>query len=687
MYFITTYPGRALDLSEFTPEQLREHKAKVGSGCVSGKSEKYENLHDLAKRASEITISPCILKDNHRKNQNFVQTNLIVLDIDSNFTLTKAQMVLDELGYKYAIYTSFSHQIWGQDKFHVIIPVDRVIVSQAEFKATYEHATYHIFSHINDDKTKAPSNLFFNSNPKTVQIFCKEEGQAYPKQMEMVKAAPTSVAIADTSSNKKPLTRRVKDFLALGAEPGKWHGEFIIAVQALKASGMTEDEVYDRLERITGTLTEEDVYQIKKGFEDKQFKYDVQVVANEAHPLRLKYINDKGKFINIPSQELVMNFMEENHVIIDLKGQCYMEGVDVPMAILVERIRNFSETVLKQQTPRGHIEGPLENIKYESKIKRFLELKKYVEFDPAASFDFEKLCVAISGKIDHVYIAIIKHFFWQVKRKMNKKAVSYHLMPVFMGVSGSGKSQLIKTMLEPIRDIVYFDGDFLKLSDSRYSTTLTDNYVYFMDEMSKAENSDVETIKNKITSDVVQYRILGTNSIENRRNNATFIGNTNRSLPNIIKDETSVRRFFEIETLNKVDWEYVNTTDFLNLWRSIDENQDQPFVLPIWEEIQKLQQNFRYKSPVDFFLIETIPPVTEEITDFRVTLAELYERYRDYRIKNGYNLSINKHYFNSQVKRILQLKPTYFKKDGKTQYGYYLSKSLENYTIEEKEVI
>ena len=69
------------------------------------------------------------------------------------------------------------------------------------------------------------------------------------------------------------------------------------------------------------------------------------------------------------------------------------------------------------------------------------------------------------GGADFV-VAVFNKFVWQVKRKIDGLPVFDHLMPVILGSQGTGKSTLIRQLLEAI-DELWVMSDFKQITDDR----------------------------------------------------------------------------------------------------------------------------------------------------------------------------------------------------------------------------
>ena len=653
MYKITVYKNGALTEPIVDKEKLRLYKAQKGKSCTRGETITLDTFEEVANYASKYPISPSALKDGKRANAAFEETKIMVVDIDDNITLQNALAELDMMEYRFALYTSYSHGVGGQDKFHIILELEDVITNVEDFKATYK-SLESLFGDLNHAQTSAPSNLFFNSNPNSMEVHRNKPNNN--KLVKVVKALKNFTSVSSSPTlDKQGLSKRTLKFLVEGAENGEWHIERNLAAKNLKAAGYSIDEAKEKIKGITGTLDSADIYQIEYAYKSNSFNYNLEVVPADSHKLRLQYTNTKGKFQHIPVKIIVDEFFDDKKVAVDLSGQYFVDGSFLDAGSLTEDIRNFAESKLKQICQPSIIAGVIARKHVDLKQKSFNDLKHYVEFTGKNNL-VDKFVEALTGKIDDIDVKVIKHFLWQIKRKMFRKEVTYHMMPVLVGPTGCGKSVSISKLLDPIEPVVYADGDFKKLVDTREAFNLVENYIYFIDEMSKANYADVETIKNKITSKMIQYRILGTNNKFTGLNNATFIGCSNSNLDEIIKDSTSARRFYQINTKSKIDWDTINSIDFLELWRGIDEGQQSPYIFEDLEEISNRQEHIRHKAPAELFIKETYSlekglKVNEVET--KISRKRLYLNYQAWCIENGYKFVMTKHSFCATLKKLL----------------------------------
>ena len=233
---------------------------------------------------------------------------------------------------------------------------------------------------------------------------------------------------------------------------------------------------------------------------------------------------------------------------------------------------------------------------------------------------------AVTGARSPLDIAVMSHFIWQVKRKLNGMPVIHHMMPVIVGKTGAGKTLAIRKFLAPVYEVCNAPESMRALEDSREMALFTRFYVLEFDEMSKSSQVDVGILKHKLSSDLVSYRILGTHRHVVSPNNATFIGSSNDSIVDLVYDPTSARRFWEIKASDRLDWDATDQIDYLALWQGVDEAAASP-IIPYLDQITQVQSTeLRNKDSVELFLEELCEATDEAGT----TASTVYMRYREF---------------------------------------------------------
>jgi len=214
---------------------------------------------------------------------------------------------------------------------------------------------------------------------------------------------------------------------------------------------------------------------------------------------------------------------------------------------------------------------------------------------------------AVTGDIRPLDLAVIKHFVWQVKRKMSGLPVREHMMPIVFGATGGGKSESIKALIRPLGEVCDTPGSFDILADERQFFRLERNYVMFFDEMGKSTTADVACIKNAITMERASARVLGSNRSNGAPpNNATFIGGSNVPVNELINDPTSARRFWQINAhvQSQADYAVINSIDYAALWQSVSQTDVCPIQVYL-AELRKIQHTeLRAKTIIEEWIAD-----------------------------------------------------------------------------------
>lgn len=270
---------------------------------------------------------------------------------------------------------------------------------------------------------------------------------------------------------------------------------------------------------------------------------------------------------------------------------------------------------------------------------------------PAGS-DWEALATAIvdTHQVSVAYaVAVLKATIWQVKRKLVADPaypVTDHLMVILTGPQRAGKSTMARSFFSPIGDLMYC-GDFAQITD-KSNFEIWRYPVIFCDEMERAERSDIEAVKNAITSQTRTGRTLYSNNTSTRLNDATFFGATNGTLGEKIVDTTGLRRFAPIPVkspptdenkaagLPVVDWSAVDAVDYMRLWQSVDYMAAHPLqsdadALAEWKA---LIEGERAQDSVEAWLRQFEPETGETARSWQG--KDLYPRYKRYCEDNGY---------------------------------------------------
>lgn len=242
--------------------------------------------------------------------------------------------------------------------------------------------------------------------------------------------------------------------------------------------------------------------------------------------------------------------------------------------------------------------------------------------------------------------AVLQSWIWQVKRKMLGLSVTHHIMPVLFGKQGCGKSTFIELFLSPLgkADDAWSIGDFRQLEDERNTETLMTLPVMFLDEMSYASRADMGNIKQLITRKDVDYRPLYGNLRKKAPMMCSFIGASNSALNTMITDSTGLRRFFEIQTIDRMNRDVVNSMDYEMLWRSVNEQAQNP-IMPFLSEREQEQETLRVLSPIEEWIVwlKAGNDTEKVLNTYANPNDEMFDSYKTFEDKhynrNNWNLS------------------------------------------------
>lgn len=209
----------------------------------------------------------------------------------------------------------------------------------------------------------------------------------------------------------------------------------------------------------------------------------------------------------------------------------------------------------------------------------------------------EAACFDVSETRAGFAVDVIRKFMWQVKRKAAGLPITNHLMPVLTGPQGKGKSTFVEQMCGPLADTMKPVG-FEMITDTKI-IDIWSAHILFIDEMANFSRSDVDEVKKAITQPTLTRRPMRSNETVQIKQEATLIGCSNRSLGQLIRDDTGGRRFAELIWRTDPDWVAMNQLDWVLLWTSIDENGPDPVGAETAAMLRDQQEANRNQSSVE----------------------------------------------------------------------------------------
>lgn len=340
---------------------------------------------------------------------------------------------------------------------------------------------------------------------------------------------------------------------------------------------------------------------------------------------------DHEKTKKIPATEFVYTWCRENNLDVTLSNLWFVAGVSMPLSDVVMEIYRVynsatSHMVEYRTVTQAIIEATLSNFEKRMRAVKLLEMRDRIRYT-GENDEVEKFLTAVLPEVRDVDRQVLKHWIWLVKRNIWSGNLQHHMMPIFTGRTGSGKSRAVEALCAPLNDVVD-TADVSILGDDRQDFRLMTSFIMYFDEMAKANKVDVESLKKKITADYLTYRVLGTNAKNKGKKVCSFIGTSNYEVIDIIKDPTSVRRYWDFKCKNRIDWNAINTIDYLKLWQGIDEDRDDIYLTDM-KAVKLEQEKFREMDSVEEFLTENGLFVDDE-GSVEVSSPTLYLAYVDW---------------------------------------------------------
>lgn len=543
------------------------------TNITTAKTIEFSDINHLAKLVTENDWSHAIFKNGYRKSDNFEETFLFTLDVDENCSLERAKNIF--CIYKHIIATTRNHQKPKDtkppcDRFRVILFLQEPILDCETYLATWK---------------------WFNDKFPFIDQSCKDAGRFWYRSIDIISINDSGELVApilnikknqnstnDISfENKGILSHATQKLIKDGIlEQGSRNISIFRAALDCKQQGYSYDETRQLLSGKSTLPSNEELRAIKSGW-DREPKYP---------PRNKKSENDE-----IPTELWVNDWLIQNNVSLNYKSNMVqLLEFETPYDLLLSRLSLDSEAEKKHYSD-NKIQHALNIWINEQKKNVISHHIKSLEYRSDSNQDLiERFLLAVTGVKRPIDIAVIHHFIWQIKRKLLGLKVGQHLMIILVGKHRGGKTEAIKKLLEPIFQIYMLANDMTVINDERGIKTLNDNYCIFFDEMAKASKVDTDRLKGIISGEHVSYRIMRTNQYVSLKNNCTFIGATNNRVRDLIYDPTSARRFYEIQALDILDHQIINSLSYIDIWKSVDPYSEIP-ILPYLNELDLIQES------------------------------------------------------------------------------------------------
>ncbi len=387
----------------------------------------------------------------------------------------------------------------------------------------------------------------------------------------------------------RELSRKTKDFLAsLNITEEKWHDNLENVVRDFRKKGYSEEDTITKLL----TVAPESCKESATDYISEYFNRRETSSARNNRPAVEDWVKEW--------------LQRESASMVYAREEVYLKGEAVPMEILVSRLFLDSER-RKHFYSKDAINSVLTLWKDEVRKKTIKEHCRSLEYDPnLTDSEIRKLVKITTGKIDEWDVLLWKHWIWLTQRSLRAMPTKYQVMLVLMSTHhGAGKSYLIENkIVAPLKELTEMNIEMSALYDSREYGVLGKLYIGVLDELSKASKGDIESIKNKITSTYVSYRVLGTNNRNSVPKTMNFIGTSNKPISDIFYDPDGMRRFWQFDCVGFFDHQQVASLNPEKIWKCVDYNQPSPIEGNV-QEMYKIQNSrFRAKCSLEQYILE-----------------------------------------------------------------------------------
>ena len=217
---------------------------------------------------------------------------------------------------------------------------------------------------------------------------------------------------------------------------------------------------------------------------------------------------------------------------------------------------------------------------------------------PAGETELRLWLRAVTGDEREDDLVALKHWLWLVKNRVAGRHGEQHLMLVIYGAKqGSGKSVAVTKLCEPWQEL--FDSDLAieAIVDERNAPHLIKCAIGLWDELGGLAKADMERLKHRMTSPSVAYRPMRSNQRTESPMLMSFIATTNRSIAEMVKDPTGMRRFYEIRAADVLDWKAINGIDYMLAWSAVSED-DRASGVTGRQLIEDAQAHLVWRDPV-----------------------------------------------------------------------------------------
>lgn len=249
-----------------------------------------------------------------------------------------------------------------------------------------------------------------------------------------------------------------------------------------------------------------------------------------------------------------------------------------------------------------------------------------------------------------VFKMIFLHWCWQIKRRALARPIINQLWLALHGAQGTGKSTVMNKIFKPIFKNLYTNTlSLIDLTDSNQASVLSTQLVINIEELDNGSDGYMKIdklakIKKYMSNDEVSYRKFFTQVTVTTPIYATLISTSNEHIFDKMNDESGLRRFFELNSLNSyqerfetsgVDWLSENA---LRFFKNIDENNSRGYWVvesEVGDKITEIQNSYIKENSFVTFLKENYEIDKTLSFESCLNLKDIQENYYKYCAENN----------------------------------------------------
>lgn len=388
---------------------------------------------------------------------------------------------------------------------------------------------------------------------------------------------------------------------------------------------------------------------------------------------------------NVTTEQWVHRFLQKNSVKTKYNQAIYFNEECISAASLIRKAEIAWDNE-GRKSKLGVIKSILEEWEIASRKEIVQRLRTVFTFNANLVYQHKsdpltEFTTAIVGKncpdlLQHR--AVLGHFIWQVKRKLFQLPSAHVICPVLVGKQGCGKSRALDMLIRPLKPFS-IDGNLSLFSRENEKFAFGTYYIFKLDEFAGVDKAELESVKQLMDSESVNFRAYYTQKMTHMPNISCFIAASNTSITDVIRDQTGTRRFYEIPCIDKLDWNTIgghsedHGIDYHALWRMIDENANSPLI-PFKDAVETYQKKFRSKSYVEQWLEDkNLIPMENTTTELK-SAAQLHKEFMLWLKDQGNSSSYTTQSLGKELRKYLTSK---HRNDG----TYYFVKGTNTFPV------